>query len=1001
MSAAAVFASNVQIVLSAGAAIAVVAAIYFWRRNAPNRKAIKKALRVTLPEQSVEWYDAAYLERFMAAARNSPVNGAASALALYRRPTLLWNDVWLGVSIGAALVLGNLAIAFNAPLQPFGEGLAVVCAAMGALYSVFGALEDITFDEVFGRGVPVAAPSAFRASFLTHAKFASFYFSLPALVGVAARFLHDHAPSVLYYPLYLAPLVLLLAACVAPTLARVLWACRISLVSALLGYFLFLLVIQAQDLFADTTFGPTHWVKHVVYWASFFAAVALVWALPVHYAARDALEGPWRAEYVADCGPELVRWAPRVLGLIPVVAVLLGVFGAAVETRGATRLESDLDLQYVLLAVGGWFTLGFVLLVMVERRTLVARFLNGSESGQARALTAACALVTFLFFLWLFFAPLSATTWIVRAALVPFLLGSGVLFFGLLSRFSDRSRRPIVGFAVALALALTAANGRFNDVRRLDGKDQTPVQISLVDAVGQWEDANHCRDAPADCPPALLIAADGGASRAAYFTAVTVGKLLDSLTAGDECGDPTNPARCIFAMSGVSGGSVGLVAAKAALLDSQDAQNPRDAPLRAPCDDSERWSDCLPELVAGDYLSVGFVGLAFRDQFAPPFWPFTDSTHWGDRAALLEKSWERAFLSKTKRIAGAAATCEAQDKKTGFCRPFAQPSARWTPLLLLNGTSIQTGRRVITSELAPIWLDDERKPRRLHQWAYDLFEILGAPCDDPESDACASNAASDWRPSRNVRLSTAALLSARFPFISPAGTIRMSALDTDAKPGPRDSQFGDEVVDGGYFENSGLTTAREVAAALKAKGLMPVVLSISNDPTFETTKKETLAERSPTPNVMHLPVGPAATNSILVRAIDILYAPIATLYRSRDSHAEIAGQNLAERLQEWDVPAGDLHGLDDCYAPFFPIRVYQQGHGFDMPQYSMSWWLSPVVRKALENQFYPEGIHSENAKQMALLHARLSREGCLACQLPKVSRQEDDAAAPSSRPCPA
>ena len=80
----------------------------------------------------------------------------------------------------------------------------------------------------------------------------------------------------------------------------------------------------------------------------------------------------------------------------------------------------------------------------------------------------------------------------------------------------------------------------------------------------------------------------------------------------------------------------------------------------------------------------------------------------------------------------------------------------------------------------------------------------------------------------NVRLSTAALLSARFPIISPAGHMHM-----DGKDNPR----GDEVVDGGYFENSGLTTALDVAAALKGMGITPIVVSISNDPTVERVQQ--------------------------------------------------------------------------------------------------------------------------------------------------------------------
>ncbi len=52
--------------------------------------------------------------------------------------------------------------------------------------------------------------------------------------------------------------------------------------------------------------------------------------------------------------------------------------------------------------------------------------------------------------------------------------------------------------------------------------------------------------------------------------------------------------------------------------------------------------------------------------------------------------------------------------------------------------------------------------------------------------------------------STAALNSARFPFISPAGTIR----DTE--------EIADRIVDGGYFENYGALSAKELALAVHA-----------------------------------------------------------------------------------------------------------------------------------------------------------------------------------------
>jgi hypothetical protein len=129
-----IFFNGVHSALGFGAACAALVAIALWRQNAPNYAAIKAVVRPPapgaplaaaqlapndplLPELSLASYDAAYLSRFIAAAQARQV-GAVSALAFYSRPTLRPNDMRFAVALGAALILGNLAIARIAPLQP-------------------------------------------------------------------------------------------------------------------------------------------------------------------------------------------------------------------------------------------------------------------------------------------------------------------------------------------------------------------------------------------------------------------------------------------------------------------------------------------------------------------------------------------------------------------------------------------------------------------------------------------------------------------------------------------------------------------------------------------------------------------------------------------------------------------------------------------------------------------------------------------------------------------
>ena len=110
------------------------------------------------------------------------------------------------------------------------------------------------------------------------------------------------------------------------------------------------------------------------------------------------------------------------------------------------------------------------------------------------------------------------------------------------------------------------------------------------------------------------------------------------------------------------------------------------------------WQDCLEALMAGDFLTATMIGLTFHDTIRFGWWQ--------DRAALLERSWERRFAN-VMRI--------KQDNWRGECPgdlrcPFMglRPSEEngWLPLLLLNGASVATGQRLITTVLDPKYMVD-------------------------------------------------------------------------------------------------------------------------------------------------------------------------------------------------------------------------------------------------------------------------------------------------------
>src|SRR5262249_10480087 len=189
------------------------------------------------------------------------------------------------------------------------------------------------------------------------------------------------------------------------------------------------------------------------------------------------------------------------------------------------------------------------------------------------------------------------------------------------------------------------------------------------------------------CPRPILIAGAGGASRAGFFTATVVGALID-LGLDQRKGAPYGNIRNrIFAVSTVSGSSVGAAVMRAAFLDAAAGADPNSPPcktagsgswfggaLASPertYDPKKNWRDCFQAILVGDFLSPVFVALAYRDNF-PFINPLTSRPAWADRAVLLEQAFERRYHRFTTEGADSA-SCPDQPPKTGsdgLCRPF-------------------------------------------------------------------------------------------------------------------------------------------------------------------------------------------------------------------------------------------------------------------------------------------------------------------------------------------
>ena len=210
-----------------------------------------------------------------------------------------------------------------------------------------------------------------------------------------------------------------------------------------------------------------------------------------------------------------------------------------------------------------------------------------------------------------------------------------------------------------------------------------------------------------------------------------------------------------------------------------------------------------------------------------------------DRAEVLERAWEQSWGSRNSLPdTGPESDGPLND---GLRSSWAQHDD--TPLLVLNGTSVHDNCRVSTSVLdADVDASPnqqaltDRRPSTADCQSQSSFERLRPTIPLTRRRTWALPATHDTVDYLNcdpvvgadVRLSTAALLSARFPVVSPSGRLT-------------DCGGGDpiQVVDGGYLDNSGAWTVvdlwRRVRHAVKEHNtgtgtcIVPVFLQIDNE----------------------------------------------------------------------------------------------------------------------------------------------------------------------------
>ena len=271
-----------------------------------------------------------------------------------------------------------------------------------------------------------------------------------------------------------------------------------------------------------------------------FAVVFLVWAFPIHYSARRTLNrDSWLLPHrfrthlprtvsngvvrtLRERHACLIEWTPRVVALLPFAAIMLGLVGALDSISGAGALREAVEARTQLkwlIALDLITAALFVAFVLMRRPFLskaVARLDARRPNLGRRTQTALKGLyylsagVTLLIFVVAYFLPEVLADHGPRAMLAPLLLGSLVLFLGMIAREGDRRGVPALAAIIAIFALATGLNTQLNNIARvirsLDGKQVAGRQIDIRDAVHRWKAANGCETSP--CRPAVIVAAE-------------------------------------------------------------------------------------------------------------------------------------------------------------------------------------------------------------------------------------------------------------------------------------------------------------------------------------------------------------------------------------------------------------------------------------------------------------------------------------------------------------
>ncbi len=364
--------------------------------------------------------------------------------------------------------------------------------------------------------------------------------------------------------------------------------------------------------------------------------------------------------------------------------------------------------------------------------------------------------------------------------------------------------------------------------------------------------------------PVYFVLSDGGASRSGYWVASVLGKMEDT--------SARVFSKHLFCLSGASGGSVGNAAFYSLL---HDAGGMSDRPLS----NNQTFYQAGKEYLRSDFLTYTLSRMLGHDFFVQAL-PFNTR---GDRAKALTEALEEApgdnVLLKSKLSLPLSQLAVYQNKvRTDL------------PILCINSTRMQDGQ---PSVISTINIDASTFNNRV-----DILRKL--------------------QKGKDMKLSTAVVLGASFPYVSPAGRIDELRQFRNGEVRELPNYF----VDGGYVDNSGAGVVHEMLIKLNYWRDSVLLGSVSYSNLYNKVKKLSFY-------VMHINNGRGG--ELLLEKVNPfvndLAAPIKTLVGSYNVQTSINDSRLKNYLLA--IYRNDRH--------YKPINLYRVNEPLT---YSMNWVIS-------------------------------------------------------------